>query len=62
MLTPKVIVTIAPTGGMASKQQNPALPTQPDEIARDGGASRRSSRPAAIRSGSSWGIPSIPLT
>jgi 3-keto-5-aminohexanoate cleavage enzyme len=32
---PKVIVTIAPTGGMASKQQNPHLPTQPEEIARD---------------------------
>jgi 3-keto-5-aminohexanoate cleavage enzyme len=32
---PKVIVTIAPTGGMASKRQNPHLPTQPDEIARD---------------------------
>jgi len=32
---PKVIVTIAPTGGMASKQQNAALPTQPEEIARD---------------------------
>ena len=29
----KVIVTIAPTGGMASKAQNPNLPTQPDEIA-----------------------------
>ena len=29
MQTPKVIVTIAPTGGMASKQQNPNLPTQP---------------------------------
>jgi uncharacterized protein (DUF849 family) len=29
----KVIVTVAPTGGMASKQQNPNLPTQPDEIA-----------------------------
>jgi 3-keto-5-aminohexanoate cleavage enzyme len=35
METPKIIVTIAPTGGMASKQQNPHLPTQPDEIARD---------------------------
>jgi 3-keto-5-aminohexanoate cleavage enzyme len=35
MKTPKIIVTIAPTGGMASKQQNPHLPTQPDEIARD---------------------------
>jgi uncharacterized protein (DUF849 family) len=35
MSKPKVIVTIAPTGGMASKQQNPHLPTQPDEIARD---------------------------
>lgn len=31
----KVIVTIAPTGGMASKEQNPHLPTQPDEIAAD---------------------------
>lgn len=33
MITPKVIVTVAPTGGMASKAQNPNLPTQPDEIA-----------------------------
>ena len=32
---PKVIVTIAPTGGMASKRQNPNLPTQPAEIAGD---------------------------
>ena len=32
---PKVIVTIAPTGGMASKKQNPNLPTQPGEIAGD---------------------------
>ncbi len=31
----KVIITIAPTGGMAGKKQNPNLPTQPDEIARD---------------------------
>jgi uncharacterized protein (DUF849 family) len=31
----KVIVTIAPTGGMASKTQNPDLPTQPEEIAED---------------------------
>ncbi len=29
----KVIVTVAPTGGMAGKQQNPNLPTQPQEIA-----------------------------
>ncbi|CEH50840.1 3-keto-5-aminohexanoate cleavage protein [Xanthomonas citri pv. durantae] len=29
----KVIVTIAPTGGMAKKSQNPHLPTQPEEIA-----------------------------
>jgi len=29
----KIIVTIAPTGGMAKKSQNPNLPTQPDEIA-----------------------------
>jgi uncharacterized protein (DUF849 family) len=29
----KVIVTVAPTGGMATKTQNPALPTQPEEIA-----------------------------
>ncbi|HVW71473.1 MAG TPA: 3-keto-5-aminohexanoate cleavage protein [Steroidobacteraceae bacterium] len=31
----KVILTIAPTGGMASKAQNPHLPTSPAEIARD---------------------------
>jgi 3-keto-5-aminohexanoate cleavage enzyme len=31
----KVIVTIAPTGGMASKAQTPHLPTQPVEIAQD---------------------------
>jgi uncharacterized protein (DUF849 family) len=35
MSNPKVIITIAPTGGMASKKSNPRLPTQPDEIARD---------------------------
>lgn len=29
----KVIVTVAPTGGMAAKQSNPNLPTQPEEIA-----------------------------
>ena len=34
-MTRKVILTIAPTGGMASKAQNPHLPTQPEEIARD---------------------------
>ncbi len=33
MVTPKVIVTVAPTGGMGTKQQNPNLPTQPHEIA-----------------------------
>jgi 3-keto-5-aminohexanoate cleavage enzyme len=32
-MTGKVIVTAAPTGGMASKAANPNLPTQPDEIA-----------------------------
>ena len=32
-MTQKVIVTVAPTGGMASKKQNPNLPTQPEEIA-----------------------------
>jgi 3-keto-5-aminohexanoate cleavage enzyme len=31
----KVILTIAPTGGMASKAQNPNLPTSPEEIAKD---------------------------
>ncbi|MCZ6839607.1 MAG: 3-keto-5-aminohexanoate cleavage protein, partial [Alphaproteobacteria bacterium] len=31
----KVIVTIAPTGGMANKEQNPHIPTQPEEIADD---------------------------
>ena len=35
MSKPKVIVTIAPTGGMANKKQNPNLPTQPREIADD---------------------------
>lgn len=30
-----MIVTIAPTGGMASKKQNPNIPTQPEEIAED---------------------------
>ncbi|MCB5364265.1 ABC transporter substrate-binding protein [Pusillimonas sp. CC-YST705] len=35
MSKPKVIVTVAPTGGMASKKQNPNLPTQPKEIAED---------------------------
>lgn len=29
----KLMITVAPTGGMASKAQNPNLPTQPDEIA-----------------------------
>ncbi|MHB0790098.1 beta-keto acid cleavage family enzyme [Bradyrhizobium sp. 5.13L] len=31
----KVIVTIAPTGGVVKKSQNPHLPTQPAEIAED---------------------------
>ncbi len=35
MSKPKVIITIAPTGGMASKKQSPHLPTQPEEIAED---------------------------
>jgi 3-keto-5-aminohexanoate cleavage enzyme len=35
MASSKVIVTIAPTGGMANKTQNPNLPTQPQEIADD---------------------------
>jgi uncharacterized protein (DUF849 family) len=35
MAVRKVIVTIAPTGGMAGKQQNPNIPTQPQEIADD---------------------------
>lgn len=35
MAARKVIVTIAPTGGMASKEQNPNIPTQPQEIADD---------------------------
>ena len=33
MASNKVIVTVAPTGGMASKAANPNLPTQPEEIA-----------------------------
>jgi 3-keto-5-aminohexanoate cleavage enzyme len=35
MSKPKVIVTVAPTGGMATKEMNPHLPTQPREIAED---------------------------
>lgn len=35
MSSNKVIVTIAPTGGVAKKTQNPNLPTQPEEIAAD---------------------------
>lgn len=35
MLTDTLIVTIAPTGGKWRKSQNPALPTQPVEIAED---------------------------
>lgn len=31
----KVILTVAPTGGIVTKQQNPRLPTQPDEIVAD---------------------------
>jgi 3-keto-5-aminohexanoate cleavage enzyme len=31
----KVIVTIAPTGGMATKEENPNLPVAPEEIADD---------------------------
>lgn len=30
----KVIITVAPTGGVARKEHNPHLPTQPDEIAK----------------------------
>ncbi len=33
MARSKVIVTVAPTGGMAAKSANPHLPTQPEEIA-----------------------------
>ena len=33
MITPKVIITVAPTGGVGTKQQSPHLPTQPHEIA-----------------------------
>ncbi|MEM1146175.1 MAG: 3-keto-5-aminohexanoate cleavage protein [Pseudomonadota bacterium] len=31
----KVIITIAPTGGLGTKEMNPDLPTQPQEIADD---------------------------
>ena len=31
----KVIVTVAPTGGFATKAHNPNVPTQPEEIAAD---------------------------
>ncbi|MEL6233048.1 MAG: 3-keto-5-aminohexanoate cleavage protein [Pseudomonadota bacterium] len=35
MTDKKVIITIAPTGGLGTKQMNPDLPTQPAEIAED---------------------------
>lgn len=35
MTTRKVILTVAPTGGIVTKQQNPHLPTQPEEIVAD---------------------------
>jgi uncharacterized protein (DUF849 family) len=45
----KVIVVVAPTGGMARKQDNPALPTQPEEIARPASSAAASSAPASRR-------------
>lgn len=33
MITPKVIITVAPTGGVGGKDPNPHRPTQPEEIA-----------------------------
>ncbi|MGD1071101.1 MAG: 3-keto-5-aminohexanoate cleavage protein [Bryobacteraceae bacterium] len=33
MARSRLMITVAPTGGMASKSQNPNLPTQPEEIA-----------------------------
>ena len=58
MATRKVMVTVAPTGGMATKAQNPNLPTQPEEIAeivykswKAGAAHRRAARPPAGRPG-----------
>jgi len=33
--TRKVILTVAPTGGIVTKEQNPHLPTQPEEIVAD---------------------------
>ncbi len=35
MSKPKVIVTVAPTGGVATKKQSPHLPVTPEEIAAD---------------------------
>lgn len=35
MATNKVIVTVAPTGGMANRKQSPHIPMQPKEIAED---------------------------
>ncbi|MCJ1962159.1 3-keto-5-aminohexanoate cleavage protein [Novosphingobium mangrovi (ex Hu et al. 2023)] len=40
-LNRKLIITVAPTGGMAAKSQSPHLPTQPDEIAASVAASHR---------------------
>ncbi|MEM9436696.1 MAG: 3-keto-5-aminohexanoate cleavage protein [Pseudomonadota bacterium] len=35
MAKQKVIITIAPTGGLGTKEMNPEIPTQPQEIADD---------------------------
>src|SRR5690606_33870264 len=35
MSKPKVIVTVAPTGGVATKKQRSLLPDNPEEIAAD---------------------------
>lgn len=35
MASRKVIITVAPTGGFATKADNPHVPTQPEEIAAD---------------------------
>lgn len=65
MASNKIIVTIAPTGGMAKKSQNPNLPTQPDEIAEsvyrcyNAGASVVAIHARKHPSGCCWGTPSI---
>ena len=59
MASNKVIITVAPTGGMASKQANPNLPTQPDEIAESVAKSCEAGAAVAALHAATWRCPEI---